>query len=311
MKLNWNRLLALLSHPRPTSDAKWLTKWFSRYLPANLQPTPDTYGNFHLTLGDSSSVMFMAHTDTVDTKAEGRKALVTDKSHSYLALDTSIKFNDGYVLGADDGAGCEILCAMAEAGISGHYIWTANEERGCLGTRWMLKHTPEVFNGITHAISFDRKGTQDIITHQCGQRCCSQIFAEMLGVSLGLTPSNQGAFTDTETLTHVVPECTNVAIGYAQAHSSNEILDLVYLEKLIGKLVAYQGWELLPQVREPVSCGYLDEAADDLLTDPLRIIYEDPEFVLEFLETYGLTEVMLEEYQEEATRDSFSTYGTW
>lgn len=301
--MNFKRLESLLVHPRPTSDTEWLTQWFTRALTPALQPKADAYGNFHLKIGDSSSVMFMAHTDTVDSRADGIKHLVTDKAHSYLALDTKDASNNGYVLGADDGAGCEILCCMAEAGIQGHYIWTANEERGCLGTNWMLTNTPEVFTGITHAISFDRKGTQDILTHQCGKRCCSQVFAEMLGLPLGLTPSPHGAFTDTECLTSVVPECTNVSIGYAQAHTSEESLDLVYLEKLIRKLVAYKGWELLPIVREPTDDTYEDiwgtMDADRYTADPLQLIYENPEFVLEFIESYNLTEVLLEDYQME------------
>lgn len=306
--MHYNRLLSLLIHPRPTSDTEWLTLWFARALLPELQPKADAYGNFHLKVGDSSSVMFMAHTDTVDSRATGIKELVTDKAHSYLALDTNDMGNRGYVLGADDGAGCEILCCMVEAGVPGYYIWTANEERGCLGTNWMLENTPEVFTGITHAISFDRKGTQDILTHQCGTRCCSQVFAEVLGDDLGLIPSPHGAFTDTECLTGVVPECTNVSIGYALAHTQDESLDLVYLEKLIRKLVAYKGWGLLPIVREPADADPLYEwgAADEPLTDPLQLIYEDPEFVLEFLEAYNLTEVLLDEYQKE--KENYGSY---
>lgn len=249
--VNWDRLVALLATPRggkgvPEYMQQWFTKW------TTLAPTKDAYGNFHLRIGKGSTVCFTAHTDTVDYSRFGtvyKKKLITNGTHDWLALDDTMP--GGMVLGADDGAGCEALVCLAEAGVPGYYFWAADEEIGCLGTEWALNNgtLPLKDLGITKVISFDRKSTTDIITSQLGDVCCSPEFARALGGKLGLTEA-YGSFTDSAQVTHLVPECTNLSVGYQNAHTKRETLNVRFLDSLIGDCL-WVNWESLPVARTP------------------------------------------------------------
>lgn len=64
-------------------------------------------------------------------------------------------------------------------------------------------------------------------------------------------PSARGIFTDTANYTHLIPECTNVSVGYYHEHTKDEALDLDYLRELSEKVIEVD-WEDLPTTREPV-----------------------------------------------------------
>jgi hypothetical protein len=167
----------------------------------------------------------------------------THDSHQLVAFDpeTGIaRLQNGKVgqsLGADDGAGVWLLLAMLEAGVEGLYVFHRGEEKGCLGSRWIVENTPELLKGIDAAIAFDRAGTQDIITHQSWGMTASDEFALSLAAqlnrkSLKFRPDDTGVYTDTNEYADIVPECSNVSVGYNLNHGPNETLDVYHLEAL-------------------------------------------------------------------------------
>jgi hypothetical protein len=86
-----------------------------------------------------------------------------------------------------------------------------------------------------------------------GESTCSQTFAvvlceELNGHGLRLAPDDGGIVTDTYTFKDVVPECTNISVGFANAHSDREWLDVVYLQRLRQAALAVD-WESLPTCR--------------------------------------------------------------
>ena len=97
---------------------------------------------------------------------------------------------------------------------------------------------------------FDRRGTEDVITHQCRVRTCSTDFAQALAVQLGLgfAPCAEGVFTDTAHYAGLIPECTNLSIGYEHAHTGAEYQDYGFLEDLVPALLRVE-WEALPVAR--------------------------------------------------------------
>ena len=58
---------------------------------------------------------------------------------------------------------------------------------------------------------------------------------------------------------HIVPECTNISVGYYNEHTTREVQDIVYLQKLC-KAVCEIDWDSLPIVRDPLT---IDEDDDD------------------------------------------------
>ncbi len=127
---------------------------------------------------------------------------------------------------------------MFLAGVPGRYIFHYGEEAGCEGSSDLAKYSPETLEGIKYAIALDRAGTSDIITSQLGDTCCSDEFAQSLIDALGLpyTPE-YGSYTDTASYVDIIPECTNLSVGYSGAHSNRESVDFAHVGVLLDALV--------------------------------------------------------------------------
>lgn len=208
----------------------------------------DEAGNIHFdNRKGTSRSMFTSHTDTVH-RLEGHNDLRVDGRYWRCADD---------VLGADDGAGCALIAHMLTNDVPGYYVLFRGEEIGGVGSKWLYENMPHLLEQFDRAIAFDRAGSYDVITHQGGQRCCSDEFASALADQLSqedsglmFMPSDAGVYTDTAEFTSIVPECTNCAIGYARQHSQEETQDIPFLKALASNLV-FVDWESLPTKRDP------------------------------------------------------------
>ena len=238
-------LLEMLKYRRPH-----LSKTEEDFIAVYLDPIAgmqqDGFGNRYVRIGDSRT-LFSAHTDTVH-KHEGKQSLELDP-YTNIVYKNDKKSN---CLGADDTTGIWLMINMIESGVHGLYIFHRGEERGGLGSQYILDHHPELLEDIDRAIAFDRMGYTDVITHQAMGRCCSDAFATALGECIGMRykPDPTGSFTDTATYTGVIPECTNVSVGYFAQHSKSENQDITHAEKLLDALVRIN-FEALPTMRDP------------------------------------------------------------
>ena len=208
----------------------------------------DKYGNLYKVIGKEPKILWSCHTDTVHNKAGIQQVSIWGQKKLKLASAEE----HSSCLGADDGAGVWMLIELIKAKVPGLYVFHRNEEHGCKGSKFVLDHHRDVITDLKAAIAFDRRGTRDIITHQCSVRTCSDAFAEAVaeGLGMGHCPDDGGAFTDTETYRSVIPECTNIAAGYDGAHGKGESLDLEYLINLRSAALALK-WDKLPIVRDP------------------------------------------------------------
>lgn len=226
--------------------------------------------NFWIRIGESQT-MFSCHTDTVHWSDGRQKYLYFEDLQ--LAAKTTLKEDpdyDGECLGADDGAGIWIMMNMIEAEVPGLYVFHRGEECGGIGSMHIVENMPEMVTGIQRCIAFDRRGNHDIITHQAGGRCCSEEFAWALATELAtidkeidMYPCPNGIFTDSANYTHLIPECTNLSVGYQYEHKVAEELDVEFLGNLCRACIMLD-WESLPTVREPKAedWSWLDYALD-------------------------------------------------
>lgn len=267
----------------------------------------DRYGNYWLRIpcadGTDSATLFSSHTDTVEKqKAKGLKELELKGA--------MLTTKGGGVLGADDGAGIWLMLNLIEAGVPGLYIFHREEELGGGGSDWIAKKNPEMLTGIKRAIAFDRKDLSHIITHQGGERCASEAFAKAFAAQLNdacegfdFGPNDGGSFTDTKNYTELVPECTNLSVGYYDQHTTHECQDLSFLTRLANALIKVE-WELLPTERDPkevddrfgswlnygkassrTTATYTDDSIDlDAMAD---LILDHPEAVAQILMDCG------------------------
>ena len=236
--------LNMLSWKRP-ADSKNEAAFIAKYIDSIPGIQRDSYGNRLLRLGNPST-MFSCHTDTMHREG-GPQKIVVDAEVGLVFKDDNVE-----PLGADDTTGIYILKCMIEEGIPGLYIFHRCEEVGGLGSKWLRKNRPDLLEGIDRAIAFDRRGDDSVITHQGGTRCCSDVFAESLALLLGgnYKPDDTGLFTDTANYDDIVPECTNLSVGYENEHTPSEVQCLETLDKILGRALAID-WSTLPTVRDP------------------------------------------------------------
>lgn len=212
----------------------------------------DEFGNRYKQVG-ASSCMFTSHLDTATSQR-------ADVVH---VIENGICKTDGTsILGADDKAGVAIMLWMIEHGVPGLYYFFLGEEVGCVGSMAVAaKHKLERLDGITKVISFDRRGTDSVITFQAGSRCCSDAFGRALAGQLNkragfkylIDPS--GVWTDSAQFTRVYPECTNISVGYRSEHTTSESQDLGHLAALAEACLEVD-WEALPVERDPSVADY-------------------------------------------------------
>jgi hypothetical protein len=238
-------LLTMLTYRRPAGSETEM-EFIKRFL-VPLGTLPDEYGNHWLTIGKAPEVLFSSHTDTVHDKSGMQKVLYGDCIASVG--------RGSNCLGADCTTGVWLMMEMIRARVSGVYVFHRDEEVGGLGSAYIRDQAPERLQGIRYAIAFDRKGWTDIITHQAGGRCASDAFAAslagVLGPRLGYVASDQGTFTDTANYAELIPECTNISVGYNKQHQKLEWQDMTFALRLRDALVDAD-WGKLVCERDPM-----------------------------------------------------------
>jgi hypothetical protein len=265
------------------------------YLPKGYQK--DKFGNYFLQIGESPTTMFTCHLDTACKK-------LVKVNHEFEGK--YIKTDGSSILGADDKAGMCVILYMIEKKVPGLYYFFIGEEVGCIGSSDLSEEF--TYTNITKVVSFDRRGTNSIITRQIYGKCCSNNFAMALSEAfkkadptLNLMPDDTGLITDSAQFMDLITECTNISVGYYNEHTMNERQDIEYLSKLCRAVVKID-WESLPVSKPKEKDVKLDDLdldfdldLDDLdldldLTTEMRSlkiqeIEIESKIILEFLKT--------------------------
>jgi hypothetical protein len=238
---NRSVLLDMLTYCRP-AGSETEQSFIDKYIATLPGVTNDRHGNWHVTIGELSPVLWSCHTDTVHHK-DGRQTLHVDTDIDTVELSKRSRKRSS-CLGADDTAGVFLMWSMVHASIPGHYVFHYGEEVGGQGSSSFAYEWPDELSHIRFAVALDRRGTDDVITHQGARRTASESFAQSLAVQLntvaGLaySPSSHGIYTDTYEYATIVPECTNLSVGYYHEHSTREYLDIGHVQSLLSALCA-------------------------------------------------------------------------
>ena len=239
--------LKLTSHTYPHGTEHGLFD----LLPQNLDM--DEFGNLFIKIGESDT-MFTSHLDT---------ATSANTPVLHLFEGNLIKTDGKSILGADDKAGVTIMLNMIEKGVPGLYYFFLGEEVGCVGSKKLAqKHKTEKLPYINKVVSFDRRGTDSVITFQASQRCCSDTFGQALAQALNVAETSfkyekdpTGVYTDSAQFVSIYPECTNISVGYYSEHTFSERQDIEHLTKL-AEAVTKVDWNSLPVERDPSKVEY-------------------------------------------------------
>lgn len=240
----------MLSYRRP-AWSRSEEEFIRRYI----DPLPgiysDEFGN-RILPREGARVMIACHTDTVHRVGGKQRVTVQGGVAQLAALSTS------NCLGADDTAGVYAALRMIEADVKATFVFHRAEEIGGHGSEWLARWYPQWIEKFDICLSLDRRGTEDIITSQFGGFTASDEFAWSLSdaLDMGHRPT-AGVFTDSASYANLIPECSNLSIGYAGEHTAKEALDLGYLERVIERLIEVD-WESLEVARDPDEDQYGD-----------------------------------------------------
>ena len=211
----------------------------------------DSIGNIWCKIGEPTTV-FTAHMDCVHNMEEVlpvKGKIVGGKYDKTpcIFLDESSK---NTALGTDDKAGIRILLHMIENEVTGLYIFTVEEECGCVGAKHAATILPSY---IKRAICFDRRDTTSVITKMWQGPCCSDEFADEIirQLDMGHVKDTGGSSTDTVQFHDLLDNYTNISVGYYNEHTKDEWLDTRYFRKLM-KQVLKVDWENLPENKRPL-----------------------------------------------------------
>jgi hypothetical protein len=246
------KFIKLTKYTYPNGTESLLEK----FLPSGYQV--DEFGNYYIEIGEDSRTMFTCHLDTACLDQEEVNHRFDGK---YIGTDGKT------ILGADDKAGMCIILYMIEKKIPGLYYFFLGEEVGCIGSRALAKLFKNTEHGLDRVVSFDRRGTNSIITHQFYGRCCSDEFAIELSnrlnsYNLKLKPDPTGISTDSASFMDIIPECTNISVGYYEEHTHDEYQDIEFLRKIAEACIRID-WETLPTKRDPNYNEWSDWVDDD------------------------------------------------
>lgn len=272
-------LLEMLKYRRP-EGSKTQAEFCARFLEPVFGP-PDPHGNYIHTIGNSE-VAFMAHHDTVH-RQPGIQSLTMDPNFQEVFTNDP----DSNCLGADCTTGVWLILQMIKAKVPGIYVIHAGEEIGCVGSRAIVDDAPLWLETTRAAISFDRKGTKSIITHQMDSRTASDEFAHSLAqiLDMPLQPDPTGSYTDSNEYAHIIPECTNLSVGYYEQHSTKECQDLNFAKTLAQALIKAD-WSQLTIARTPALPS--SRSHGNFPDEMYDYVYQNPDVVASFLEDYGI-----------------------
>lgn len=296
-------LIEMLRTMRPhnsKAEKKFIAKWIR---PLGVEQ--DSAGNLIKRIGESS-VLWSSHTDTVHRHG-GEQALSV--RNGIVRLHRNSKSN---CLGADCTTGVWIMREMILAKVPGLYVFHRGEELGGLGSIHIVRRTPRLLDGIRFAIAFDRMGNDSVITYQC-TRTCSDLFARSLAAELNHADmqyklDDTGTFTDTANYTDLVPECTNISVGYSGQHTAHETQDLLHAMNLRDAMIDLDQTRL---VESRVAGDYDDYSwtlpswsqskeidADqswrsrsyrESMIDLEMLVRDDPGIAAEYMQDHGIT----------------------
>lgn len=234
---------------RGVTEAAFLAKY--------IETLPDVYvdefGNYTVEVlnpdGTQATSMFTAHTDSVH-RTEGVGKICVDPVMGIVSCGEGNE-----CLGADDATGMYLMINMINKQVPGFYCFFRDEESGGKGSKWFTQNRAAEVAHIHRCISFDRCSfTNDVITEQAYGKCASDQFALRLAQALSCgpykyTPNDTGIYTDSAEFVDLIPECTNISVGYYNEHGANETQDLYILNHLYERLPTID-WEALEVYRE-------------------------------------------------------------
>ena len=217
--INFNEYMGILEAERVTIHD--LIGYFNKE-----QMDYDEHGNVFVGFnkGNKGSPILVAHMDNV---LHGQRVPVLSLDGRYIMSKTA-------GIGWDDKAGIIANIELFKR-MKGkvRIIFTTDEEVGGVSAG---KLDPSRYADAKYMIELDRRDKNDLIQYSGSTRLCSDKFALLIEAE-GFKRAT-GTFTDVNRFKAKMPhiEMCNLSIGYFNAHSDNEYLDIKYFNEIVDKV---------------------------------------------------------------------------
>lgn len=233
--------------------------------------------------------VFLAHMDTVGEATMNSPLDITD----------GVLTRPGCVLGGDDRAGVWLIMNHFN---HLNFILTRDEEIGGLGINSImdLLEARIMDMNIPCGVVLDRKGTTDIIGEM--NYYCAEDLEIAIEDILPKYYSATGMWCDADIITHFLP-CVNLSVGYKNAHTTKESLDLSHLVEMNKNILPLSKHLTGKTFKIPLESSMYD----DTLSDGCDICGGDAEV---FLSNITLCAHCAEELEEELHGSLLEWYTT-
>jgi acetylornithine deacetylase/succinyl-diaminopimelate desuccinylase-like protein len=217
--INFNEYMGILEAERVTIHD--LIGYFNKE-----QMDYDEHGNVFVGFnkGNKGSPILVSHMDNV---LHGQRVPVLSLDGRYIMGKTA-------GIGWDDKAGIIANIELFKR-MKGkvRIIFTTDEEVGGVSAG---KLDPSRYADAKYMIELDRRDKNDLIQYSGSTRLCSDKFALLIEAE-GFKRAT-GTFTDVNRFKAKMPhiEMCNLSIGYFNAHSDNEYLDIKYFNEIVDKV---------------------------------------------------------------------------
>ena len=192
----------------------------------------DTYGNIYY-LEHENAPLLSAHMDTVRKDAD---FCIGD----FLTESESDKIVSGGILGGDDKCGVYIILRALEEKKTVNFIFSRDEEIGCLGIKALIKPkyvenkeiADKIRNNCTYCLVLDRRGNSDIICTQnsYGSKEFEEALKKISDDGGFGYKSEKGLCSDANTIRDYI-STANLSVGYYNPHTQKEYIVKADLEK--------------------------------------------------------------------------------
>jgi hypothetical protein len=196
------------------------------------------YNGNLLSLTDSKKPIFSCHLDIIGNDFTGQLSIKNGKLKRKNALGQS------KILGADDRAG--LYCILNNLNYIDNFILTTGEETGLTGSRDIIKEFGELLSEFPCCIVLDRRGNSDIIG--TNNYYCKDDLLDAIKKVLPSYSNSLGSVSDADNFSSFLP-CVNLSVGYYNAHTTNEYLnlkELLFIDSKIKELNTITGEFALP-----------------------------------------------------------------
>lgn len=198
----------------------------------NVAYNVDDYGNIFY-LEHENVPLLSAHMDTVRKDADFCIG-------AFLTESDSDKIFSGGILGGDDKCGVYIILKALEDKKKINFIFSRDEEIGCVGIKKLLKpnyvenkeNTDKIRNNCLYCLVLDRRGNSDIICtrNSYGTKAFEDALVKVSDVGhFGYKPES-GLCSDANTIKEFI-STANLSVGYFKPHSQSEYIVKADLQK--------------------------------------------------------------------------------